>query len=79
MTNFVKNAWYVAGWSTEIDDELRRFTILGEHVVMFRKSDGSVAALEDRCPHRLLPLHHQVPSQLKQCQNIPNWTKSNCS
>ena len=24
MTNFVKNAWYVAGWSTEIDDALRR-------------------------------------------------------
>ncbi len=56
MTEFVRNAWYVAGWSTEIDDELRRFTILGDHVVMFRKSDGTVAALEDRCPHRLLPL-----------------------
>ncbi|TCS63279.1 vanillate O-demethylase monooxygenase subunit [Primorskyibacter sedentarius] len=56
MTNFVRNAWYVAGWSTEIDDALRRFTILGDHVVMYRKSDGGVVALEDRCPHRLLPL-----------------------
>ncbi|EIE49366.1 vanillate O-demethylase oxygenase [Salipiger aestuarii] len=56
MTQFVRNAWYVAAWSTEIDDELRRFTILGDHVVMFRKTDGTVAALEDRCPHRLLPL-----------------------
>ncbi|QDL91680.1 aromatic ring-hydroxylating dioxygenase subunit alpha [Paroceanicella profunda] len=53
---FVRNAWYVAGWSSEFDEELRRFTILGDHVVMFRKSDGAVAALEDRCPHRLLPL-----------------------
>jgi phenylpropionate dioxygenase-like ring-hydroxylating dioxygenase large terminal subunit len=53
---FVRNAWYVAGWSKEIDAELRRFTILDEHIVMFRKSDGSVVALEDRCPHRLLPL-----------------------
>ncbi|TYC63069.1 aromatic ring-hydroxylating dioxygenase subunit alpha [Stappia sp. BW2] len=53
---FVRNAWYVAGWSSEIDEELRRFTILGEHIVMYRTSDGSVAALEDRCPHRLLPL-----------------------
>lgn len=53
---FVRNAWYVAGWSSEIDEELRRFTILNEHIVMYRKSDGSVAALEDRCPHRLLPL-----------------------
>lgn len=56
MTNFVRNAWYVAAWSTEIDDDLRRFTILGENIVMFRKSDGTVSALEDRCPHRLLPL-----------------------
>ncbi|MEC3861246.1 aromatic ring-hydroxylating dioxygenase subunit alpha [Mesobacterium sp. TK19101] len=56
MTIFVKNAWYVAAWSREIDDQLRRYTILNEHIVMFRKSDGSVAALEDRCPHRLLPL-----------------------
>ena len=56
MTKFVRNAWYVAAWSTEIDDDLRRFTILGDHVVMYRKSDGGVVALEDRCPHRLLPL-----------------------
>lgn len=56
MSKFIRNAWYVAAWSTEIDDELRRFTILGDHIVMYRKSDGSVAALEDRCPHRLLPL-----------------------
>ncbi|ETA50285.1 aromatic ring-hydroxylating dioxygenase subunit alpha [Ponticoccus alexandrii] len=56
MTQFVRNAWYVAAWSSEIDDQLRRFTILGDHIVIFRKSDGTVAALEDRCPHRLLPL-----------------------
>ena len=53
---FVRNAWYVAAWSSEIDGQLRRFTILDEHIVLFRKSDGTVAALEDRCPHRLLPL-----------------------
>ena len=45
MTQFVRNAWYVAAWSTEIDEELRRFTLLDDHVVMFRKSDGTVAAL----------------------------------
>lgn len=53
---YVRNAWYVAGWESEFDNELRRVTLLDEHVVMFRKSDGSVVALEDRCPHRLLPL-----------------------
>jgi len=54
--NFVKNAWYVAGWSSEFDDELRRVTILEQHIVMYRASTGAVVALEDRCPHRLLPL-----------------------
>ncbi|MFV0243589.1 MAG: Rieske 2Fe-2S domain-containing protein [Qingshengfaniella sp.] len=56
MTTLIKNAWYVAGWSSEIDDQLRRFEILGEAVLLFRREDGTVAALQDRCPHRLLPL-----------------------
>lgn len=53
---FIRNAWYVAGWSSEIDQELRRFTILDDHIVLYRRQDGSVVGLEDRCPHRLLPL-----------------------
>ncbi|MBU2867819.1 aromatic ring-hydroxylating dioxygenase subunit alpha [Pacificibacter marinus] len=56
MTTLVRNAWYVAAWSSEIDDELRRFVILGDPVLLYRRGDGTVAALEDRCPHRLLPL-----------------------
>ncbi|WP_138465634.1 aromatic ring-hydroxylating dioxygenase subunit alpha [Poseidonocella sp. HB161398] len=56
MTTLVRNAWYVAAWSSEIDDTLRRFTILGDPVLLYRRRDGHVAALEDRCPHRLLPL-----------------------
>ncbi len=56
MTQFIKNAWYVAGFTREFDEQLRRFTILDEHIVMFRRSDGQIAALDDRCPHRLLPL-----------------------
>lgn len=56
MSQFVRNAWYVAAWSSEIDDKLRRFVILDEHILIFRTSDGRVAALEDRCPHRQLPL-----------------------
>lgn len=56
MSTFIRNAWYVAAWSNEVDDSLRRFTILDEHVLLYRRRDASVAALEDRCPHRLLPL-----------------------
>ena len=54
--DFVRNAWYVAGWSSEFGDELRRVTIMDDHIVMFRNSKGEVVGLEDRCPHRLLPL-----------------------
>ena len=54
--SYVKNAWYVAGWASEFTSTLRRVTILDEHIVMYRASTGDVVALEDRCPHRLLPL-----------------------
>lgn len=62
MTNtsqaWVRDAWYVAGWSSEIGDDPQRVTILDEHIVVYRKSDNTITALEDRCPHRQLPLSH---------------------
>ena len=54
--SFVRNAWYVAGWSKDFGDDLRALEITGQRLVMYRTSDGKVVALEDRCPHRLLPL-----------------------
>lgn len=54
--SFVKNAWYVAGWSRDFGEALRALEITGQRLVMFRDSKGVVKALEDRCPHRLLPL-----------------------
>ena len=53
---FLKNAWYVAAWDHEVGRDLMGTTILGEEVVLFRKTDGTVAALENACPHRKLPL-----------------------
>lgn len=54
---FVRNAWYVAGWADELGEgQLLGRKILGEPVVVFRKADGSLAAVEDRCPHRHAPL-----------------------
>lgn len=53
---FLKNAWYMAGWSHEFGENLLRRRILGEPLLLFRKTDGSVAALIDRCPHRFAPL-----------------------
>ena len=42
---------------TSRDGQLLGRTILKEPVVLYRKSDGNIAALEDRCPHRFAPLH----------------------
>lgn len=55
--NFVRNSWYVAAWDDELvsGQPLAR-RLLGHDVVLFRTEDGSVSALEDRCPHRGLPL-----------------------
>jgi phenylpropionate dioxygenase-like ring-hydroxylating dioxygenase large terminal subunit len=53
---FIRNRWYVAGWDREISRTPTARTICGEAVVLYRRLDGSALALEDACPHRLLPL-----------------------
>ena len=53
---FIRNRWYAAGYSHEVDRSLLARTICGEPIVLFRTSDGRVAALADRCPHRRMPL-----------------------
>ena len=54
---FVKNSWYVAAWSDDVGclEPLSR-TIIGEPVVLYRTPDNKIAALEDRCAHRRMPL-----------------------
>jgi vanillate O-demethylase monooxygenase subunit len=56
IMTFLKNAWYVAAHAHELDNELVSRTICNQRVVMYRTSGGTVAALEDRCPHRFVPL-----------------------
>ena len=54
---FLRNTWYVAMWSQDLKPgELVGRTYLNEPVVLFRRADGSVSALEDACPHRFAPL-----------------------
>src|SRR5271156_4921817 len=54
---WVRNAWYVAAWSHELGaEQILARTICNEPVVLYRKSDGTVAVLEDRCCHRFAPL-----------------------
>lgn len=54
---FLRNAWYCAAWPEEVGIAPLGRTFLDEPVVLFRKSDGAVVALADRCPHRFAPLH----------------------
>ena len=51
-----KNYWYVAAFAEDIGRQLTARTILNQPLVMFRTADGQVAILEDRCPHRAVPL-----------------------
>lgn len=54
---FLRNCWYVAAWNEEIGDEPYHQQIIGEHVVLYRNSSGTIVALGDTCPHRFAPLH----------------------
>lgn len=52
----LRNYWYVAAWSGDVGHTLLSRVLLGDPVVIYRREDGGVVALEDRCPHRNLPL-----------------------
>ncbi len=53
---FPLNAWYAAAWDHEVKRDLLPRTICNQKIVFWRRADGSVAAVEDACWHRLLPL-----------------------
>ena len=56
MAPFLRNQWYTAATSAELDDKPLARTICNEPLVLFRGGSGNVAALTDRCPHRKAPL-----------------------
>ena len=53
---FPLNRWWVAGFSWELTDKPLARMLLNRAMVLFRTPDGAVAALEDRCCHKDLPL-----------------------
>lgn len=55
---FLRNVWYMGGWGHELEEgALLARTILNEPIVFFRKPDGGIGAILDRCPHRFASLH----------------------
>lgn len=53
---FLRDQWYVAALSSELERKPLSRQILGEHVALFRSESGRVVALADQCPHRGYPL-----------------------
>jgi vanillate O-demethylase monooxygenase subunit len=53
---YPRNAWYVACMPNEIDEKPLGRQVCGERIVFFRGPGGTVAAVEDWCPHRGAPL-----------------------
>jgi phenylpropionate dioxygenase-like ring-hydroxylating dioxygenase large terminal subunit len=54
--DFLRDYWYVGAWSDEVNNKPLARTLLGDSIMFYRKPDGKVVALEDRCAHRRLPL-----------------------
>lgn len=55
-TPFITDAWYVAALADEVTRQPLARRILGLPLVLLRRTDAGVAVLEDRCPHRSMPL-----------------------
>lgn len=89
---FLKNAWYCAGWDyqlTQGKNALLSRKIAGKRVVLYRKTDGAVVAMEDMCPHRqaalslgrkegdsLRCMYHGLKfDQTGQCTEVPGQTR----
>lgn len=53
---FVKNVWYIAASESELEQPFIARRILNTPVIMFATSTGQLSAMEDACPHRLVPL-----------------------
>ena len=53
---FLRNGWYAAIWSRDLNEQPVGRTFLNEKVVLFRNASGQVGALEDCCCHRAAPL-----------------------
>ncbi|WP_165191621.1 aromatic ring-hydroxylating dioxygenase subunit alpha [Caulobacter soli] len=56
LEGYIYNAWYMAGWVSELDADKSTARILNEPLVLYRTAAGRWVAFEDLCPHKLVPL-----------------------
>ena len=66
---FLRNAWYAAAWSEEVQDKPFGVTICDRRIVLARARDGEPVALAGICPHRFASLDRGVllPGDRLQC------------
>ena len=58
-STFLRNVWYVGLTTQDLKiNSMQSRVILGEPVVFYRDSKGTVSALRDVCPHRGIPLSY---------------------
>jgi vanillate O-demethylase monooxygenase subunit len=83
---FLKNSWYVVAWVRDVQDKPVAITVLDQSLVVFRDEAGQIGILENRCPHRHVPLsmgcvagggiqcgyHGMVFSRDGQCLDAPS-------
>ncbi|MDH7799619.1 MULTISPECIES: aromatic ring-hydroxylating dioxygenase subunit alpha [unclassified Beijerinckia] len=53
---YIRNAWYVAAWGSEITRKPFQRTIMEEPIVFYRTESGEPVAMFGLCPHRTHPL-----------------------
>lgn len=56
MASYPKNAWYPLTWARDVSRKLLHRRVLGEDIVVYQMENGDYAALEDACPHKMVPL-----------------------
>jgi len=57
MAEYLRNVWYMAGWSEELGPgQVISRRIRDRRIALFRTDAGAVSAVADRCPHRFAPL-----------------------
>jgi len=56
LTPRIEDAWYVLCQSDALRQRPVKHVLMGKPVVLFRNAEGVVGCLEDRCPHRGVPL-----------------------
>jgi len=56
LLSILKNAWYAAAYSHEVDEGPLKRTLIENTVAIFRDADGKAGMIQDRCPHRFASL-----------------------